>query len=61
MNMSDAVTLIQGVGFPIAACVAMYILQLKLNKTHKEEVDSLRTSLEQNTLAIQKLTDKMDS
>ena len=67
----EIVTLIQTVGFPIACCIGLFILLWKMNKSHKEEVIEMKeafyqqstetnTAINNNTLAIQKLTDKLD-
>ena len=67
----EIITLIQTVGFPIACCIGLFILLWKMNKTHKEEVSEMKDAFYQqsketiqainnNTLAIQKLTDKLD-
>lgn len=64
----DFITIIQSFGFPIAACAAMawYVKYITdennkrlddLNRDHKEEVQSLSEALQNNTLALQKLTD----
>ncbi len=58
-------------GVPVVGMVAMgwfcynYIHESnerydKLTESHKSEVDSLRTTLEQNTLAITKLVDTIE-
>ena len=64
----DVITIIQSFGFPIAACACMawYVKYITdennkrlddLNRDHKEEVQSLSEALQNNTLALQKLTD----
>lgn len=64
----DIIQMIQAFGFPIASCCAMawyvkYITDQNnqrldtMNKEHREEVHRLSSVLENNTLAIQKLTD----
>lgn len=64
----DIIQMIQAFGFPIASCCAMawyvkYITDQNnqrldtMNKEHREEVSRLSGVLENNTLAIQKLTD----
>lgn len=55
MDASTISTLISSVGFPIAACVALFWQMNKQNEQHKQEMDSLKEALEQNTLAINKL------
>lgn len=44
--------MITSVGFPIAACAALWYYMVTLIKEHKEEVNTLRTALEANTVAI---------
>lgn len=55
MDATTIGTLISTVGFPIAACVALFWQMNKQNEQHKQEMDSLKEALEQNTLAINKL------
>ena len=70
-SVPDYITFIQTLGFPIAMCVALIIFLVKSNKSHKEEVAEMKdafyqqsketiTAINNNTLAIQKLTDKLD-
>ena len=53
--MSAISQLISSVGFPIAACVALFWQMNRESTQHKEEMDSLKDSLNKNTLAITKL------
>lgn len=53
--MSTISQLISSVGFPIAACVALFWQMNRESTQHKEEMDALKESLNQNTLAITKL------
>lgn len=55
MDFSAVSQLISSVGFPIAACVALFWQMNKESTQHKEEMDALKDSLNQNTLAITKL------
>lgn len=55
MDFSTVSQLISSVGFPIAACVALFWQMNKESTQHKEEMDALKESLNQNTLAISKL------
>lgn len=55
MDFSAVSQLISSVGFPIAACVALFWQMNRESTHHKEEMDSLKESLNQNTLAITKL------
>ena len=60
MNPNDLTTLIGTVGFPIVAYGAMFWYMVKQNQSHKEEMDKLSQALNNNTIALQKLTDKFD-
>lgn len=64
----DIVTMIQSVGVPVAFCIAMgyYVKHIsdqhredvnRLNEQHKEEMEEVTKALNNNTLALQKLTD----
>ena len=63
MDYQAIMTLIGSLGFPICACVGLGYFIVKqlsdMTKTHKEEIDQLRTCLENNTLAIQRLIDRL--
>lgn len=51
----DAQTLIQligSLGFPIVACVFLYISNTKESTLHKEEVSELKKTIDSNTLAL---------
>lgn len=62
---------ISTVGFPIVCCLGMawYVKYssdknrdevTKLNEEHKEEIGQVTTALNNNTLALQKLCEKME-
>lgn len=55
MDLSAVSQLISSVGFPIAACVALFWQMNRESTQHKEEMDALKESLTKNTLAITKL------
>ena len=65
------VQIVQSVGFPIAMCVAMgaYVKytedksreeRVELQTQQSEEMDSVKTALNNNTLALQELVDKLN-
>lgn len=58
--MDDFVTIISNVGFPIACVIFMWYYMMKMTDAHKEEIDSVKDALNQNTLVLQKLVDKLD-
>lgn len=55
MDFATISQLISSIGFPIAACVALFWQMTKESERHKEEMNALKESLNQNTLAITKL------
>ena len=70
MEINDIVTIITTVGFPIVACGAMgwYVKYIsdrhskevqQLNEQHQEEMKQVTEALNNNTLALQKLCDKI--
>ena len=69
--MNDIVSVISAVGFPIVAAVAcgMFIKWqytenqkqiTEMRQEHKEEVSKMTEAINNNTLVIQKLIDKME-
>ena len=72
MTTQDIVLLIQSVGFPIVMCGAMafYVKHIsdqhredlaEERKNHIEEVKATTEAINNNTLAIQKLTDYIEA
>ena len=59
MGVNDIVTIISTVGFPIAACVALFWQINEMRNSHKEEMDGVKEALNNNTLVVQKLADKL--
>lgn len=57
-EMEQIISLIGNVGFPIAISIYLIFTNNEQDKRHREEVDALRTAIEQNTLALQKMCDK---
>lgn len=53
--MNEFAQIISQVGFPIAACAAMFWQNIQQDKRHAEESDKWAQTLTANTLAIQKL------
>lgn len=71
MEWADVMSSITTVGFPVVMCVAMgyyvkYITDKNrqevsdLNRQHQEELQEITTAINNNTLALQKLCDKME-
>lgn len=61
MDMLDAiVTVISTVGFPIVCCGALFWKINDQDKQHKEEMGELTKVVNQNTVALTKLTDHLE-
>jgi hypothetical protein len=67
---NNIIQTISTIGFPIVACIAMacHVKHITdqnnkniecITKTHKAEIDSFNTAINNNTMAIQKLTDML--
>ena len=70
--MNDVLTAVQTVGFPIVCCIVLgyYVKYMtdknkdeidKINELHREEMKSLAEALNNNTIALTRLCEKMDS
>lgn len=58
--MNELVTAISTVGFPIVMCLLMWYMNDKQDARHREETKQITEALNNNTLAIQKLVDRME-
>lgn len=59
MDLSVITTLIGSLGFPIAACIACFWLLNKERDEHKEEMEKVSVAINNNTVAITKLTERL--
>lgn len=59
--LSEVSTLISTLGFPIGMCLIMCYYINKINDAHKEETDKFAEALNNNTVVLQKLCDRLDS
>lgn len=68
---SEIINIITNIGFPITACIGLcwyvkFITEQNnktvedMRKEHKEEVTKMTEALNNNTLAVQRLIDKLD-
>ena len=58
-NMNEVIEFIKQLGFPIAVAVALFWQNTKLNEQHKEEMSKVTEALNNNTLALTELKDKI--
>lgn len=60
MNVNELTNLITTVGFPIVVCLICFWYINKQATTHKEETDKLTAALNNNTIVMQQLVDKLN-
>lgn len=59
MDISAITQVISTVGFPIAMCCALFWYIKDISEKGKEETEKFTEALNQNTLVLQKLCDKL--
>ena len=55
MDYTAIAQLVGSLGFPIVACVMLYVRMEKQDENHKAEVSELSKAIQNNTLVMQKL------
>lgn len=55
MDTNGIISLISNVGFPIAACVALFFYMEKQNERHQNETDKLNETVQSNTKVLAEL------
>ena len=58
--MEEIATIFSNYIFPVAVCIYLFYREQRTSEVHKEEVDTLRDALVNNTLVLQKLVDKLE-
>ena len=58
--MTDAVQIIQTVGYPIAVSLILMWYIYQQSKNHKEETKAFTEALNNNTLVLESLKEKLD-
>jgi hypothetical protein len=58
--MNEVVNLISTVGFPIVACIGIAKYFVKMQQQNNTTIDNLSKALNENTIAITKLNDKLN-
>lgn len=56
MDINEMITVISNVGFPIAVCCFMFYYMNRQTEKHKEEIDKLSETLQNNTKVLTELT-----
>lgn len=60
MDANVILQAISTVGFPIVVCLICFWYIKESQEQHKQEIDKLSDALNNNTLVMQKLVDKLD-
>lgn len=60
MDAATITQIIGTLGFPIAACIALFYQMQKQEEQHKAEMDKLTESLNNNTVALTQLASKLE-
>lgn len=60
MDINVIVQLVGTLGFPIVCCGALFWRMIKSDEQHKEEISKMSEALNNNTIAITRLTDKLE-
>ena len=59
MDVTALTQIISTVGFPIAACIGLFWYMSKQTENHKEETDKLKQAIDNNTIIITKLYERL--
>lgn len=57
--MEEVINFIKELGFPIACVVALFWQNNKMNEQHKGEMQTFTTAINNNTVALTELKDKI--
>lgn len=61
MDVSNIIQIITNLGFPIAVCLICFWYINKKDEKHVEEVGEMAKALNNNTLVMQKLVDRLEN
>ena len=59
MEIGNILSAISSVGFPIVACIALFWKNHKDDERHEEQSNKFNEAVNNNTLALVKLTEKI--
>ena len=60
MEFNTLITAIGSLGFPIVACILMGYMFIKFTDNYRADIKSMTEIVNNNTLALNKLIDKLD-
>lgn len=61
MELAQLTPIISSLGFPIAACIALFYYLNKERESHKEEIDALRNCINENNNVLSALKTLLES
>lgn len=59
MDLNEVVSSISTVGFPIVMCLIVFFQLEKQNERHKEEMDKISEAINNNTIALTQLAERI--
>ena len=59
MDVNTVMQLVTTLGFPIVCCIALFWRMIKSDENHKEEMEKLSEALNNNTLANNKMNERL--
>lgn len=59
MDVNTLIQLVSSLGFPIVCCGALFWKMVKTDEQYKEEMDKVTEAINNNTIALTKLSDKL--
>ena len=60
MDANTIIQLVGSLGFPVVMCGALFWRMVKSDEQHKAEMDKLSEALNNNTIALTKLSDNLN-
>lgn len=60
MDVNAIIQIVGSLGFPIVCCGALFWRMIKSDEQHKQEMDKISDALNNNTVALTRLTDQLD-
>lgn len=61
MELAQLTPIISSLGFPIAACIALFWYLNKERESHKEEIDTLKNCINENNSVLSALKTLLES
>ena len=59
MDWNAVIQLISTLGFPIVCCITLFWYMIKQRDMHKEEINELKKSIDNNTIILTRLYEKL--